>query len=53
MVMIIAKFVCLFLAVAYGFTCVGRVFKGQQVHTLQTFLMAFGAAGFILLQWVI
>lgn len=43
------KFIFLVLAIVYGFTCFGRLFRGQEVHMGQILLMAVGIAGFVLL----
>ncbi len=44
------KFVFLTLAIAYSFTCIGRLIRNQRVSVFQIMLMAVGIAGFILLE---
>ena len=48
---IVLKCVFLFLGISYGFTCFGRLFRGERVHSLQTFLMAIGIVGFVAIQF--
>lgn len=42
---IILKCLFLFIAIAYGFTCFGRLVRGQAVSSLQVFLMVSGVVG--------
>lgn len=49
----ILKIIFLILAIMYTFTCFGRVIRRQAVHSMQTFLMALGVAGFVVLEFLI
>lgn len=51
--MIFIKFICLILAITYGFVCFGRLYRKLEIKTGQIILMAIGIAGFITLQWII
>lgn len=43
------KLICLIVAIAYGFTCFGRLYRNQSVSELQIIFMDIGIAGFIIL----
>ena len=48
----ILKFICLALAITYGFSNVGKLFRGRYVGAFQIWFMAIGIAGFVTLQWL-
>lgn len=49
--MVVLKYVCLFLAIVYGFGNVVRTFRGQTIHSPQVLLMGLGIVGYILLEF--
>lgn len=51
MINLILKCVFLVLAIVYGFSCFGRLFRKQSVSTNAMFLMAIGIVGFIAFQF--
>lgn len=51
MILIIIKFICLFLGVRYTIVNVGRIIYKQDVPSSNTFLQALGITGFIFLQF--
>lgn len=54
MTILILKFICLLLACVYGFSNIGKIIVGHgKISNIQMFLMGFGVAGFIFLQWVL
>lgn len=38
------------LTIMYGFTCFGRLFRGERIYSTQVFLMAIGITGLILMR---
>lgn len=48
--MIFLKFICLVLAIAYGFCCFGKLRNGQSINSVQIIAMTVGIAGFIIIQ---
>lgn len=54
MTILILKFICLLLAIVYGYSNTAKIIvKRGEIGNTQMFLMGFGIAGFIFLQWVI
>ena len=49
--LILIKFICLSIGIAYSFGNVVRAAYGIGVSTFQSFAMAFSIAGFIILQF--
>lgn len=45
------KLFCLLLAIVYGFANVGKLIRGQSIHTLQILLMGIGIVGFVAIQF--
>lgn len=43
------KFICLVLAITYGFVCFGRLYRKMNIEAGQIILMAICIAGFIML----
>jgi hypothetical protein len=52
-IILVAKFICLFLSISFGFINVARVIYGTNIPENNNFLMALGIAGFVTLQWLI
>jgi hypothetical protein len=52
-IILVAKFICLYLIIYFGFINVARVIHGTNITENHNFLMALGIAGFITLQWLI
>lgn len=50
---LIVKFVCLVLAITYGYSNTVKSIRGDGVSNAQMFLMGISIAGFIFFQWVI
>ena len=48
---IILKCICLLLAIAYGFSNIGRIICKNKVYGITVWLMAIGVVGFIYLQF--
>lgn len=53
LLMVVAKFLTLLFAIAYGSTYVGRVIQGQSFSQVQMYTWAVSAAAFITLQWLL
>lgn len=51
MTILILKFICLLLAVLYGYSNTVKAIYGQNVSSAQMLFMGLGVAGFIFLQW--
>lgn len=52
MILIILKFICLLLAVLYGFSNIGKIVaKCGDISNAQILMMAIGVVGFIFLQF--
>ena len=49
--MIVLKYLCLFVAIMYGFGNVVRAFRNQTISGFQIFLMAGGIVGYVLLEF--
>lgn len=50
--MLALKFICLLLAIMYGYSNTARVIHGQSVSPFQMLAMGLGITGFIFLQWL-
>lgn len=50
---IIAKAVCLLLAVTYGVSNLMRFARGSVVNGVTMWLMSIGIVGFVTLQWLV
>lgn len=48
-IVILAKWLSALLMFVYGFTCAGRFFKGQQIHSAQLWLFGIGTVSFLML----
>lgn len=53
MLMLFCKAFCLFLFIAYGFICAGRLKEHQYIGPVPIYLMSTGLAGFVVLQYFI
>ena len=49
--LILLKFICLFLAVGYGYSNTVKAIRGQSISSEIMFLMALGIVGFVFLQF--
>jgi len=49
--LILLKFICLFLAVMYLYSNTARIIKNQPVGSIPVVLMALGIVGFVFLQF--
>lgn len=49
--LIILKFICLFLGVIYTYSNTAKIIKNQSVGTIPMTLMTFGVVGFIFIQF--
>lgn len=47
----VVKFICLVVGIGVTYTNTVKAFRGQDIGSAQTLLMAFSVAGFIYLQW--
>ena len=51
MILVILKFICLVLGLAYGFGNVVKSIRGSSVGTFQIYAMSIGIVGFIFLEF--
>lgn len=53
MIILILKFICLYLAVTYGYSNTAKIVKNKTVGDTQMIMMGIGIAGFICLQFIL
>lgn len=49
--MIVIKYLCLLLAIIYGFSNVAKIIRKQTIYSPQIVFMALGIVGYILLEF--
>lgn len=52
-ILIMCKAICLFIAIAFSFINVVKFKAGHNISSGNNFIMSFGIAGFITLQWLL
>ena len=50
--MLLLKFICLLVAIIYGYSNTVKAIRGQSVSQFQMLIMGLGTTGFIFLQWL-